>query len=255
MFKKLMISVLLLVVMLAGPSILPVRADVTPIYPLVPIPSVETLEMVNETPQLWFVELSSPPTADGTALTVVNAEKASFRSAAKKAGMVYTERYAFGSLWNGLSIRIGSGQLAKLSRIPGVKAIYPVDTIALPPTVPGETDLFTALAMTGADIAQSEMGYTGKGIKVAVMDTGIDYDHADLGGDGTPRENSHIFPTERVAYGYDLVGDDYNADPSSPSYSPVPVPDDYPDDCNGHGTHVAGIIGANGGVSRGLLPT
>ncbi len=33
----------------------------------------------------------------------------------------------------------------------------------------------------------------------------------------------------------------------------MPVPDDDPDDCNGHGTHVSGIIGANG-VVKGVAP-
>jgi subtilisin family serine protease len=94
--------------------------------------------------------------------------------------------------------------------------------------------------MTGADIAQSELGFTGAGIKVAVMDTGIDYDHPDLGG--------CFGPGCRVAFGYDLVGDAYNADSTSATYNPVPAPDPYPDDCNGHGTHVSGIVGANGTV-------
>jgi minor extracellular serine protease Vpr len=89
------------------------------------------------------------------------------------------------------------------------------------------------------------LGYTGKGIKVAVMDTGIDYDHPDLGG--------CFGPGCRVAKGWDFVGDAYNADDTSPSYNPVPTPDPYPDDCNGHGTHVAGIIGANGTVT-GVAP-
>jgi subtilisin family serine protease len=157
----------------------------------------------------------------------------------------YSERFAFDKLWNGLSVKIESGELGKLSRIRGVKALYPVDVISLPDTTTANPDLYTALAMTGADVAQSELGYTGGGVRVAVMDTGIDYDHPDLGGcfgEGC-----------RVEAGYDLVGDDFNADDTSPSYNPMPVPDDDPDDCQGHGSHVAGIIGADG-VVTGVAP-
>ena len=66
-------------------------------------------------------------------------------------------------------------------------------------------------------------GLTGKGIKIAVIDTGIDYRHPALGG---------CFGKGcLVGYGYDyygLLGED--TDPF--------------DECNGHGTHVAGIIAA-----------
>jgi subtilisin family serine protease len=52
------------------------------------------------------------------------------------------------------------------------------------------------------------------------------------------------------------VGDAYNADPSAASYNPVPAPDNNPDDCAGHGTHVAGIIGANDATNglKGVAP-
>lgn len=71
---------------------------------------------------------------------------------------------------------------------------------------------------------------TGKGIKVGIIDTGVDYMHPALG--GCFGENC------RVAYGYDFVGDEYIGEN-------MPIPDNDPrDTCNGHGTHVAGIIGA-----------
>lgn len=247
MFRKILVPILL-VALLASASLVPAYADdgVVPVDPLFPPPSGETDEMVDETPSLWFVELSSAPTADGTGLATVQAEQKAFRSNAKKAGLEYTERYAFSTLFNGFSIKVAPSQLAKLSRMPGVKAIYPVEVIAMPDPVQSfDPELFTALAMTGADVAQSELGYTGAGVKVAVMDTGIDYDHPDLGG--------CFGPGCRVAVGWDFVGNAFNADSTSPSYNPVPVPDPYPDDCNGHGTHVAGIIGANGTV-KGVAP-
>jgi len=207
--------------------------------------TVSVGDVVDETPDKWFVELSSKPSVEGTKQRTLKREAAAFRSAAKKAGLQYTERYAFNTLWNGLSIKIDPESLGKLARIPGVKALYPVISFSIPDPTVSKPDLGTALAMTGADVAQSDLGLTGDGIKVAVMDTGIDYDHPDLGGcfgDGC-----------RVAFGWDFVGDAYNADPSSPSYNPIPSPDADPDDCQGHGTHVSGIVGANG-VVIGVAP-
>jgi len=200
----------------------------------------------NELSGQWFVELSSPPTADGASLATVRKEKEAFRLAAQQAGIIFREKYAYDVLFNGLSIEVSPAEASKLSLIDGVKAVYPVARISIPETRgAADPELVTALAMTGADIAQNELGYTGAGIKVAVMDTGIDYQHPDLGG---------CFGMGcRVKYGYDFVGDAFNADPTSAGYNPIPSPDPDPDDCNGHGTHVAGIVGANGGV-RGVAP-
>jgi subtilisin family serine protease len=249
MTKVLMLSLLVLTLgMQTG-------QEVKQVEPLKPPAMAENGEMTDETPALWFVELMSPPLADGGSPATLNREKAAFRSQAKALKLQYTERFSFKTLWNGLSIEVEKGELAKLNRIPGVKAVYPVMTISLPKEPPAEDviDLYTALAMTGADIAQSELGFTGAGIRVAVMDTGIDYDHPDLGGDGVQRDNSSAFPTARVVAGWDFVGDAFNADSASPSYNPVPVPDAYPDDCYGHGSHVSGIIGANGAI-KGVAP-
>ena len=205
------------------------------------VPAVQSGEVIDETSSIWFVELKSPPAVEGTSKKNLAKEKKAFRTAARSAGLGFTERYAFDTLWNGLSIEIDPADLSKLNRIPGVAAIYPVNTISAPEPIAGATpELFTALAMTGADIAQNTLGYTGDGVKVAVIDTGIDYDHPDLGG--------CFGPNCRVAYGYDLVGDAYTG-PSGPD----PVPDADPDDCQGHGTHVSGIVGANG-IVTGVAP-
>ena len=207
-------------------------------------PAVESSDSVSadldETAELWFVEMSSPPTADGTSLSKVRREKKRFRAAAAKAGLAFEERYAFDTLWNGLSIRVDKGQLTKLGRIRGVKALYPVDEYWVDPEPVERAELFTALALTGADIAQNTLGYTGAGVRIAIMDTGIDYDHPDLGG--------CFGPGCRVETGWDFVGDAY----TGPS-GPPPVPDPDPDDCGGHGSHVAGIAGANG-VVTGVAP-
>jgi len=242
------INVLLVVMMMVVGIVPSVSADSGgPITPIVPAPSAENGEMTDETPSLWFVELSGAPVSEGNTSSSVQSEQKKFRDEAKKEKIEYKEEFSYESLWNGFSVSATTAELGKLSRMSGVKSIYPVMVISVPETYTSNLDpeLYTALAMTGADVAQSELGFTGKGIKVAVMDTGIDYDHPDLGG--------CFGPGCRVAKGWDFVGDAYNADDTSPDYNPIPSPDPYPDDCNGHGTHVAGIIGASGTVT-GVAP-
>ena len=172
-------------------------------------------------PHTWFVQLKSAPAADGTSISVVRAEKSAFRSAASKAGIKFQERYSYDTLFNGLSIRASRGEVQRIKALPGVTAVWPVAIVDAPPkgSEPAP-DLFTAIDMTGATIAQNELGFDGKGIKVAVMDTGIDVDHPAFGGSGVARSDSPL--SDRVAYGYDFVGDAFNADSTSRAYNPIP---------------------------------
>ncbi|ESK92033.1 hypothetical protein Moror_10317 [Moniliophthora roreri MCA 2997] len=132
-----------------------------------------------------------------------------------------------------------------LENAPGVIAVRPVRTYSRPepikmiPVNPLSSDGFVPVAesqsshvMTGVDKLHAK-GITGEGIKVGIIDTGIDYTHPALG-DG-------FGPGFKVAGGYDFVGDEYNG-----TNTPVPDPDPL-DQCYGHGTHVAGILGANPG--------
>jgi minor extracellular serine protease Vpr len=219
---------------------------------LVPLQDVDTTELfsqsANESTGLYFVELVGAPLADGGSSATLDREADAVHRNATAAGVNFTREKHFKTLWNGFTVRASIKTVAKLRDLGGVKAIYPVSLIepaqadTEPTTAPS---LATALAMTGADIAQNELGLTGDGVTVAIIDTGVDYDHPDLGG--------CFGPGCRVALGYDLVGNAFNADPNSPDYNPVTTPDPLPDDCNGHGTHVAGIVGANGGIT-GVAP-
>ncbi|TRX88419.1 hypothetical protein FHL15_010675 [Xylaria flabelliformis] len=90
-------------------------------------------------------------------------------------------------------------------------------------------DTFSPHLMTQVNKLRAK-GVIGKGIKIGVIDTGIDYTHPALGG--------CFGPGCLVSYGYDIVGDDYDG-------FNTPVPDDDPyDGCAGHGSHVSGIIAA-----------
>lgn len=99
-----------------------------------------------------------------------------------------------------------------------------------------------------------EVAITGKGVRVGIIDTGIDYTHAMFGGIGTVdafKANNPVevepgsFPTQKVLGGVDLVGTAYNA--ASPDFKlHIPMPDADPLDEAGHGTHVAGTVAGRG---------
>jgi len=220
----------------------------TPVQPLEP-QGAAAPQASEDVITAWFVELSSPPLADGGSPATLAQEKQAFRDAARKAGVQMKERFSYDKLFNGLSVQVSAGSLSRLNGLAGVKNIYPVVAIERPATFeeqPGDVaDLTTSLAMVQADVAQNDLGLSGQGVRVAIMDTGIDIDHPDLGG--------CFGPGCRVEIGYDFVGNAYNNDSASVAFNPVPVPDAIPDDCNGHGTHVAGIVGADGAV-RGVAP-
>jgi minor extracellular serine protease Vpr len=213
----------------------------------------------NETATKWFVELASPPAVKGTSRAVLKAERDAFRANAAADGVKLTERYAYDSLWNGVSVSIAPSQVASLSSVQGVKAVYPVETLSLPDLVSehggSNIDLKNAVGLTGADIAQNELGLDGSGVTIAIMDSGLDYTLPEFGG--------CFGPSCKVRGGFDLVGDTYNATETSPAYQPVPHPDANPLPCNpddadraevlgagtsdaAHGTHVAGIAAADG---------
>ncbi|MDN3918856.1 S8 family serine peptidase [Roseateles violae] len=205
--------------------------------------------------RLWFIEFAGKPVADGANPADVQAEQAAFRAAAAAANVSYTERRSFNSLFNGLAVSISPADRAKLAGVTGVKALHPIETIQAPTpeqAAGSAIELSRALALSGADIAQNSLGLTGAGVKVGIIDTGIDIDHPAFGGSGV--NGTTPFPSARVIAGYDFVGNAYNADSSSASYNPIPSPDSNPDDCQGHGSHVAGIVGGNGGGIKGVAP-
>jgi minor extracellular serine protease Vpr len=210
----------------------------------------------NETATKWFVELSSPPATKGTSKATLKAERDAFKANAAAEGVKLTERYSFDSLWNGVSVSVAPSQVASLRSVSGVKAVYPVETLSLPPSesIGNNIDLANAVGLTGADIAQTELGLDGSGVTIAIMDSGLDYTLPEFGG--------CFGPGCKVRGGYDLVGDQYNATPG-PAFDPVPQPDSNPLPCNpddadraevlgagtsnaAHGTHVAGIAAADG---------
>ncbi|MBB6551557.1 S8 family peptidase [Nonomuraea rubra] len=144
---------------------------------------------------------------------------------------------AYTDSFNGIAASIPRRSLPAIQQTPGVLSIHPVRTF--------KPDNSAGVPYIGAPQSWQDLGKTGTGIKIAVIDSGIDYTHANFGGPGDPAafegNNGTViepgsFPTAKVIGGYDFVGDAYDAnDPAS-----VPQPDPDPLDCDGHGSHVAG---------------
>lgn len=98
----------------------------------------------------------------------------------------------------------------------------------------------------------------GDGIRIAIIDTGIDYFHRMLGGTGNVQDyrrndpsiiEDGSFPTATVVAGIDLVGANYN--PSSSNFARhIPHGDADPLDEHGHGSHVAAIAAGRGGSEQ-----
>lgn len=143
-----------------------------------------------------------------------------------------------------------------LAGLPNVRAVHPI--------APKVIDNAGAAQLTRSAEVWADLGNTGEGVSIGILDTGIDYVHTGFGGAGTPDAyalqtdavaDPSVYPTAKVVGGFDLVGDAYDADPSGATYNPVPRPDPNPMDCNGHGSHVGGSAGGYGVNADGTTYT
>jgi subtilisin family serine protease len=158
---------------------------------------------------------------------------------------------------NGIAIHAPVDQIEAIAALPGVQGVYP-----LIPKEPSNARIDTLLDASAIWLGANSAGLTGKGISIAIIDTGIDYLHTMFGGPGTGylSNDSDIigdaanFPGAKIIGGYDFAGDSYDASPTSSKYQPVPRPDPDPMECygtSGHGTHVAGTAAGYGVLADG----
>jgi subtilisin family serine protease len=156
---------------------------------------------------------------------------------------------------NAVAVRIDASRLQELSALAGVRTVRPVRNYQM--------DLSTTVPYIGAATVQAN-GIDGTGVTVAVLDSGIDYTHRNLGGPGTiaaytnaygvngadsrNRTRDGLFPTDKVIDGFDFIGEQWPNGPAAPDPDPI--------DFNGHGTHVADIIAGRSldGFHKGVAP-
>lgn len=165
--------------------------------------------------------------------SAINSEQSSMISLAKSEGIDLKVNYQYNTVLNGMEITLPANQIPELATIPGVKSIHENRTYyALPVEAPQPVDAVTGsydvapIKQIGAQDAWAK-GLTGKGLKVGVIDSGVDYLHPDL----------------RNAY-----KGGYNSSFNTPDpYEEPPIPKDQDPFGKGfegtsHGTHVSGTI-------------
>jgi subtilisin family serine protease len=165
--------------------------------------------------------------------------RAALPAAAPRSKVVYSTS----AVLAGVAVKTDAKNFESLKRISGVKAVYPVSQKV--------RSNAGAIPLQGGPAAWQATGATGEGVRVGIIDTGIDYTHADFGGPGTVAAyeaahakadgpNASFAGTDKVVGGYDFAGDDYDGSLPATDPNSQPVPDPDPLDCNGHGSHVAG---------------
>ncbi len=125
----------------------------------------------------------------------------------------------FENVFNGFTIKTAKENIGKIRTIQGVKNVYLDASVQTTPISVISTNAIIPKASTSVA--------TGKGIRIGIIDTGIDYNHEAFGGG--------FGDAHTVVGGYDFVNNDSD-----------------PMDDNGHGTHVAGIIGGHSSTINGL---
>ncbi|HQR27985.1 MAG TPA: S8 family serine peptidase [Nocardioides sp.] len=220
-------------------------------------------DRTTEGTQSVFVQLSGQGAADiarsGSARAVrdrravVQRQAADVLQTARAADRSASRLFVVTNAVPGTGLRVDAAGLRAIAARP--------DVVRVSRIVPKTFSNANTAALVSAIDAWKYAGGTGAGVDVGIIDTGLDYTHADFGGTGTPAayDTAHASPADpgwyaglpalaqaKIIGGYDLVGDDYDADTQ-----PVPAPDPNPIDCGEHGTHVAGTAAGYGVTDAG----
>lgn len=158
-----------------------------------------------------------------------------------------------GKAYNGVVVAIDAAKLPSLSKITGIAAVRPI------------TDFELALSTTAPYVGSTALqvqGVTGAGTRIAILDSGIDYTHRNLGGSGLTTDfvaaagnptvvPVGLFPTAKVVGGYDFVGETWPNGPLAGDPNPIDAGVGA-----GHGTHVADIAAgaSRDGNHKGIAP-
>jgi subtilisin family serine protease len=179
-----------------------------------------------------IVEFVAPPAAISAGKTAVDYQATFTRFRNDLSAIVNAKRAAktaippeirreYFVVFNGAAIDVPQEVVAQIRALPYVKRVEADRTV--------HAFANTNISVVGADKVWSLLGARGKGVTVAIIDTGIDYMHPALGGG--------FGPGFKVIGGWDFVNND--ADPF---------------DDAGHGTHVSGIVAGDSSTITGVAP-
>jgi subtilisin family serine protease len=163
---------------------------------------------------------------------------------------------------NAVAVSVPSAVLPAVAALPGVRTVRRLRDYRL--------DLSETVPYIGASAVHNS-GFNGAGVRVAVLDTGIDYTHKVFGGAGTaaayqeaygtstgdPRNTTTdgLFPTAKVVGGFDFIGEKWPYAPLAPDPDPIDCGRNAMVCAGGHGTHVADIVAGDDGAShKGVAP-
>lgn len=172
------------------------------------------------------------------------------------------ETYRVSRAFNGIAIAATPQSIALISRIPGVRRVLPL--VAEHPTNSSSVP-FLGTPTVWANTIGLPAAADGTGIRIGVIDTGVDYMHGQFGGTGVLADyqaeaadtanfttagtaTAGLYPTGKVVGGRDFAGDAYTG-------TNAPTPDVNPMDCGGHGSHVAGTAAGFGVTAAGATFT
>ena len=211
-----------------------------------------------------FIVLEEKPLADtGVSIQAVPADKQAAMLAQqnklihtisnKVLGSKLDVRYQFTYLTNAVSVNVPFGKLSEIAGLEGVKTVFLMPVYEKCETV----NTATAADMIGVPSVWEDLGYTGTGMKIAIVDTGLDLDHPSFAADPQLNENSLTLADIEAVFDKLNVADLYPAASAEDLYRSAKVPfafnyvdeslqatHDY-DDQGDHGSHVAGIAAAN----------
>ena len=191
----------------------------------------------------------------------VNKQQSEVKGKMKEKKVSFKEGYAFDTVLNGFAASVKADDLDKLVEIEGVTLVEPdaivtaYEEISSSTEVDYESDLISPMMNTSNSFLGIEKlwekGIEGQGIKVAVIDTGIDADHPEF--QGIYKGGKNFVPHTGTDYARPRAEDD--ASETSPLDRPAHRAEF---NANGssfytsHGTHVAGTIAAIGANQYGI---